>query len=71
MGLMHDVTGTCKQVTEMISEGMDRELSLTGRMRIRFHVMMCKGCTNYEKQMSTLRRMSQAFVDHFSSQDKP
>jgi len=70
MGLMHDVTGTCKQVTELISEGMDRNLSWGEKVRIRFHVMMCKGCTNYEKQMAVLRNVSRAFADHFSAHDK-
>lgn len=71
MGLMHDVTGTCRQVTELISAGMDQDLSFAQRMRIRFHVMMCKGCTNYEKQMAVLRSASRVFMDRFSKGDEP
>jgi putative zinc finger protein len=70
MGLMHDVTGTCKQVTELISQGMDRDLSWAERLRIRLHLMLCKGCTHYEDQMAVLRNVSRAFADHFSPRDK-
>lgn len=65
MPTMHDLTGTCKQVTHLISEGMDRDLSFGERIRIRFHLMMCKGCANFDKQMGTLRAASRAFAEHF------
>ena len=45
----------CKQITELISESMDRKLSLWQRMGIRFHLMMCILCTRYEQQLKKLR----------------
>ncbi len=45
----------CKQITELVSEGMDRKLPLWRRMGIRFHLMMCKLCSRYERQLKKLR----------------
>ena len=70
MGLMHKLTGSCRHVTELMSEGMDRELSWGERMHVRLHAMMCKSCIHFERQMVTLRSMSRAFSDHFSLGDK-
>jgi len=46
---------SCKQISGMISESMDRKLSLSQRMGIRFHLMMCKLCTRYQKQLLFIR----------------
>lgn len=46
---------SCKQTTGKISESMDRQLPLSQRMGIRFHLMMCKLCTRYQKQLLFIR----------------
>ncbi len=46
---------SCKQITGKISESMDRKLPLLERMGIRFHLMMCKLCTRYQKQLRFIR----------------
>ena len=48
---------SCKQITGMISESMDRKLSLSQRIGIRFHLMMCKLCTRYQKQLLFMREV--------------
>lgn len=57
---------SCKDIARLISEGMDRELHWTARMCIRVHLMMCKGCTNFQKQMRVLRAASKAYADRYS-----
>jgi predicted anti-sigma-YlaC factor YlaD len=52
----------CKQISRLVSEGMDRELTFTERLRVRFHLMMCAGCTNFAKQMQVLRRAARRFA---------
>lgn len=47
---------TCKDVHRMISEGLDRDLSLSERARLQMHLSMCQSCTNFKGQMQTLRR---------------
>jgi hypothetical protein len=46
---------TCKEVHRLTSEGMDRELSLTERARMRLHMLTCSACRNFESQMRMLR----------------
>ena len=46
---------SCKKITSMISESMDRELPLYKRMGIRFHLMMCALCRRYQKQLYFIR----------------
>ncbi|WP_227869742.1 zf-HC2 domain-containing protein [Undibacterium parvum] len=45
----------CKQAHQMVSEGLDRELSLTERARLKLHLSICDSCTNFNTQMQTLR----------------
>jgi predicted anti-sigma-YlaC factor YlaD len=47
---------TCKEVHRLTSEGMDRELSLIERMRVRMHLVICNACRNFTDQMSLIRR---------------
>jgi hypothetical protein len=46
----------CKAVHRLTSEGMDRELSLVERTRLRTHIMLCDACYNFTSQMQLLRR---------------
>ena len=47
---------TCKEVHRLVSEGMDRELSLVERTRMRLHLLVCTACTRFNGQMDLLRR---------------
>jgi len=46
---------SCKKITGMISESMDRKLPFYKRMGIWFHLMMCVLCRRYRKQLLFLR----------------
>lgn len=52
---MHHWMFNCKEVTRMVSESLDRSVPLFQRMGIRIHLMMCKFCTRYRKQLLILR----------------
>lgn len=47
---------TCREVHRLTSEGLDRELSLVERTRVRVHLMVCTACRNFTGQMDLLRR---------------
>lgn len=47
---------TCREVHRLVSEGMDRELSLVERTRMRLHLVVCEACTRFNGQMDLLRR---------------
>ena len=47
---------TCREVHRLVSEGMDRELSLVERTRMRLHLIVCEACTRFNGQMATIRK---------------
>ena len=46
---------TCKHATELMSQGMDRKLSLLERLRLRAHLLICSGCRNTRGHFRFLR----------------
>lgn len=54
----------CKEVTRMVSDSMDRDLPLIQRMKMRMHLVMCKYCSRFEKQLALLRKASQSLATH-------
>lgn len=48
---------TCKETAQLVSEGLDRKLSLWQRMNLRLHLMMCGACSAYRRQVETLNRI--------------
>jgi hypothetical protein len=53
---MDGIKPTCREVHRLVSEGMDRELSIVERTRMRLHLMVCRACTTFSGQMDLLRR---------------
>jgi hypothetical protein len=47
---------SCKEVTRLVSQGLDRRLGFFERLRLRVHLRICDGCTNFKKQMDFLRQ---------------
>lgn len=46
----------CKDVSRLVSQGLDRELSLRERMALRLHFVICASCRNFDRQVHFLRR---------------
>lgn len=47
---------TCREASELVSQGLDRELGLGERFALRLHLSICKGCTRFNRQMQLLRQ---------------
>lgn len=46
---------SCRDVTQLISESMDTSLPIGKRIGMRLHLLMCKFCTRYERQLLLIR----------------
>lgn len=46
---------TCKEVHRLVSERLDRNLTLTERARVRLHLLACDACTRFSRQMALIR----------------
>lgn len=66
MRLMVRVMPSCKDISALISQGMDEKLPLMKRLSIRLHVSMCSLCRRYEKQL----RMLRAGTAHYANPDE-
>ena len=60
----------CHEATKLMSESQERQLSMTERMSLRMHLMMCSGCTNFKEQMGALRVMTRTFAKGKDEQEK-
>ena len=56
--LMNHLKFNCKEATRLVSESLDRKLPFHQRIGIRIHLLMCKFCSRYEKQLMFLRKTS-------------
>lgn len=55
---------SCKKASRLMSEGMDRRLSLKETINLKMHLLMCGACTQVLKQLKGLRRLLRAYRDH-------
>ena len=56
-------TPTCPEVVRILSHGMDKELSLMMRIKLRIHYLMCSFCKRYMKQLKYIREVSREFPE--------
>jgi len=47
----------CKEVSHLVSESMDHKISISKKMGVRFHLMMCKHCARFENQLTMIRSL--------------
>ena len=48
----------CKDVSHKVSMAMDTTLPLHQRVAIRIHLMMCRYCARFYRQLQMLRKLS-------------
>ena len=46
----------CNEISKKVSESFDRTLPLHQRMMIRIHLMMCKYCSRFKRQLVIIRK---------------
>lgn len=49
----------CKEVSRLISDGLDKTMDPRDRARLRLHFVMCQTCRDVDAQMAFLRRAMQ------------
>lgn len=65
---------TCKEVHRLTSEGLDRELSLVERARVRMHLLVCNACRTFDGQMRLIRQAMRRWTtlaDHDQNSGAP
>lgn len=59
---------SCKDATRLVSQGLDRELPFWRRIGLRLHVVMCRGCSQYSRQIKALNGL---ISDHYGQETPP
>lgn len=52
---------TCRQATQLLSEKQDRSLLLREQSNLQLHLLVCRSCRRYGKQIKTLSQLSKEF----------
>ena len=50
-----DLSPSCKEAIRLQSAALDRKLTLLERFGLRFHLVLCKWCRSYGRQITFLR----------------
>jgi hypothetical protein len=53
---------TCREASRMLSEGLDKDLSITDRAALKLHLTLCDACTRLKTQFQFMRRALAAYA---------
>jgi hypothetical protein len=59
----------CEQMTRLASESLDRELGTLERVALRSHVLYCKACRRFLRQIMFLRRTLRQLAASLETED--
>lgn len=62
---------TCKEASQLISEGADRDLDLGRRAALRLHLLICTACSRVKTQFAFLRRAAGEYPGPESDDGSP
>lgn len=60
---------SCEEASRLSSRAMDEPLGRLERLQLRLHLMMCRGCSNFSRQIDILRRVSRKVPEALERDD--
>ena len=58
---------SCKQSSQLISQSLDRPLTMRERFALKLHLFVCKYCKRFSQQVQTLRVAIKIMVSSIES----
>lgn len=58
---------SCKEVSLLLSRACDERLPWRVRLAVRLHLLYCRGCRQFEKQLHVLRSAAHRLADHLDA----
>ena len=58
---------SCKQSSQLISQSLDRPLTMRERVALKLHLLVCKYCKRFSQQVQTLRVAIKTVVSSIES----
>ena len=53
---------TCQDVSRLVSDSLDRRLTLRQRLQLRMHLLMCGLCSRFRRQMLFLKDAARQYL---------
>jgi hypothetical protein len=63
---LHTLSPNCREASRLQSDALDQPLSLPRRFGLRLHLLICKWCRRYGKQIRFLRQAVHEHPDELS-----
>lgn len=52
---------SCREISALVSRGLDKPLDWRERLEIRLHTAMCSSCRNFQRQTQFMRKAARRF----------
>jgi hypothetical protein len=62
---------SCKEITQLVSESLDRRLPLRQRLAIRVHILLCTLCNRYRRHLLFIRDAVRLHPDRLEAPQEP
>lgn len=62
---------SCKEVSRLVSRSLDHPLPIGNRLAVRMHLMICKLCSRYRRQLLFLRQATRHLPEHLDATAAP
>ncbi|MBB5017984.1 hypothetical protein HNQ59_001269 [Chitinivorax tropicus] len=53
----------CKEATRLMSQGMDRKLTVAEQVSLKLHLALCQGCRHFNRHIHFIRHAARRMVD--------
>ena len=63
------LTLTCEEAAHLLSDDQDRELTRLERIALRAHLVSCRKCKQFKRQLALIKRAT-TFIEPLSEQAK-
>ncbi|MEK7322823.1 MAG: zf-HC2 domain-containing protein [Pseudomonadota bacterium] len=62
---------SCKEVSQLVSRSLDHPLPISERLVVHMHLMVCKLCSRYRRQLHFLQRAARRLPEHLDETAMP
>jgi len=60
---------SCKEASRLISQSLDRQLTMRERLSLRFHLLLCDMCTTFRRQLGLIRVAVRRYKTHMENNE--
>ncbi|HEX5539542.1 MAG TPA: zf-HC2 domain-containing protein [Methylophilaceae bacterium] len=66
---LKDYMLSCKQASQLVSQSFDRPISVRERLALGFHLMICKFCRRFARQLLQISRAIHSLTRHMEQDE--